>query len=103
MTNNKQSRYYNGEAKLELQKLKHFFLNQILQQYQELLTEQQRLAQEQTRETQRLQEEWKRKEEPYELQQEDVQTELEAVDADIDGLRDVVHENAQTEFGMFNS
>ncbi|MBQ3101680.1 hypothetical protein IJC60_01625 [bacterium] len=73
------------------------------QQYQELITEQQRLTQEQTREAERLRAEWDAKERPYEMQQEDVETEVEAVDADIDGLRDVVHNNAQTEFGMFST
>lgn len=73
------------------------------QKYQELLTEQQKLTQKQTREAQRLQDEWDRKERPYELLQEQVETEVEAIDADIDGMRDITKENAQTEFGMLQS
>lgn len=73
------------------------------QKYQELLTEQQKLTQKQTREAQRLQDEWDRKERPYELLQEQVETEVEAISADIDGMRDITKENAQTEFGMLQS
>lgn len=73
------------------------------QQYQELLTEQQKLTQQQAKETQRLEEEWKRKEDPYERLQEQVQTEVEAIEADIDGTREVVQQNASTEFSMLAS
>ncbi len=73
------------------------------QKYQELLTEQQKLTQKQTREAQRLQDEWDRKERPYELLQEQVETEVEAISADIDGMRDITKENAQTEFSMMQS
>ena len=73
------------------------------QKYQELLTEQQKLTQKQSREAQRLQDEWDRKERPYELLQEQVETEVEAISADIDGMRDITKENAQTEFSMMQS